>query len=101
MSKNYKGIHYIQEQLKDFDKSFVNCVIRCFNLIEENKEPDGCLSNTTALYICAKSCGYNPIICYGLCKPHRWETPNSPAWAEKGKIWDAEHSPCPISCPHR
>lgn len=67
MSKNYKGIHYIQEQLKDFDKSFVNCVIRCFNLIEENKEPDGCLSNTTALYICAKSCGYNPIICYGLC----------------------------------
>lgn len=69
MSKNYKGIHYIQEQLKDFDKSFVNCVIRCFNLIEENKEPDGCLSNTTALYICAKSCGYNPIICYGLvCK---------------------------------
>lgn len=67
MSKNYKGIHYIQEQLKDFDKSFVNCVIRCFNLIEENKEPDGCLSNTTALYICTKSCGYNPIICYGLC----------------------------------
>lgn len=67
MSKNYKGIHYIQEQLKDFDKSFVNCVIRCFNLIEENKEPNGCLSNTTALYICAKSCGYNPIICYGLC----------------------------------
>lgn len=67
MSKNYKGIHYIQEQLKDFDKSFVDCVIRCFNLIEENKEPDGCLSNTSALYICTKSCGYNPIICYELC----------------------------------
>lgn len=67
MSKNYKCIHYIQEQLKDFDKSFVNCVIRCFNLIEKNKEPNGCLSNTAALYICAKSFGYNPIICYGLC----------------------------------
>lgn len=68
MSKNYKGIHYIQEKLKDFDIGFVNCVIRCFNLIEKTKEPDGCLSNTTALYICAKSYGYSPTICYGLCR---------------------------------
>lgn len=67
MSKNYKAIHYIQEQLKNFDIGFVNCVVRCFNFIETKKEPDGCLSNTAALYICAKSYGYNPTICYGLC----------------------------------
>lgn len=36
-------------------------------LLKKNKEPNGCLSNTAALYICAKSFGYNPIICYGLC----------------------------------
>lgn len=68
MSKNYEVIHYIQKELESFDFEFVNCVIRCFNFIEEYHEPNGCLSNTVALYICAKKYGYNPIICYGLCK---------------------------------
>lgn len=67
MSRNYKAIHYIQEQLKDFNPDFINCVIRCFNYIEQNKEPDGCLSNSAILYICAKKYGYDPLICYGLC----------------------------------
>ena len=67
MSRNYVAIHYIQEHLKDFNTKFVDCVVRCFNHIEQSREPDGCLSNTVALYICAKEFGYNPNICYGLC----------------------------------
>lgn len=67
MSKNYTAIHYIQHELKNYDPGFVNCVVRCFNIIEQNKEPDGCLSNSAILYICAKKYGYNPTICYGLC----------------------------------
>lgn len=35
MSRNYTAIHYIQEQLKGFDPKFVDCVVRCFNLIRK------------------------------------------------------------------
>lgn len=68
MSRNYTAIHYIQEQLKGFNPKFVDCVVRCFNLIEQNQEPDGCLSNSMALFICAKEYGYEPSLCYGLCE---------------------------------
>lgn len=67
MSRNYVAIHYIQSQLSAFNSSFVDCVVRCFNIIEQSKEPNGCLSNSIALFICAKEYGYNPILCYGLC----------------------------------
>lgn len=67
MSKNYDAIHYIQSQLAGYKPEFINCVVRCFDMIDQNSEPDGCLSNTVALYICAKEYGYSPEICYGLC----------------------------------
>ena len=78
MSKNYEAIHYIQSQLDGYKPEFINCVTRCFNIIDQSGEPDGCLSNTIALYICAKEYSYSPEICYGLCsldgKPfyHAW-----------------------------
>lgn len=65
--KNYAAIHYIQEQLRDFNPKFVNCVVRCFNYMDNNRIPDGCLSNTVVLYVCAKEYGYRPELCYGLC----------------------------------
>lgn len=68
MSKNYTAIHYIQNQLRDFNSKFVNCAIRCFNCIEKVEEPDGCLSNSVVLFICAKEYGYDPVLCYGLCQ---------------------------------
>ena len=68
MSRNYTAIHYIQEQLKGFDPKFVDCVVRCFSLIEQSQEPDGCLSDSIALFICAKEYGYQPSLCYGLCR---------------------------------
>ena len=61
MRRNYTAIHYIQEQLKEFDPKFVDCVIRCFSLIEQNQEPDGCLSDSVALFICAKEYGIQVI----------------------------------------
>lgn len=68
MSRNYTAIHYIQNQLKGFNPKFVNCIIRCFDSIEKSQEPDGCLSNSVALFVCAKEFGYDPVLCYGLCK---------------------------------
>ncbi|CUQ07512.1 Uncharacterised protein [Anaerostipes hadrus] len=59
---------YIQNQLKKFDPRFTKCVVRCFDLIKQFQESDGCLSNSVALYICAKEYGYDPILCYGLCE---------------------------------
>lgn len=67
MSRNYTAIHYIQDKLKGFNPKFVECVVRQFNMIDTNKEPDGCLSNSITLYICAKEYGYEPKLCYGLC----------------------------------
>ena len=67
MVLNYPANYYIQCQLKDFNQEFVDCVIRCFNMIDHNEEPDGCLSNSVALYVCAKEYGYDPVLCYGLC----------------------------------
>lgn len=68
MSRNYNAIHYIQAQLKGFNPKFVDCAVRCFNLIEQNQEPNGCLSNSIALFICAKEYEYKPSLCYGLCE---------------------------------
>ena len=68
MKRNYTAIHYIQNQLKGFNPKFIDCVTRCFNLIEQYQEPDGCLSNSILLFICAKEYGYDPVLCYGLCE---------------------------------
>ncbi len=82
MSSNSLVDTYIKDQLKDFNADFVKCVCRCFDLLEKSKEPDGCLSNTAALFVCAKEYGYNPEICYGLCELdgkqfyHAWLTIN-------------------------
>ena len=68
MNNNNAVNSYIKNQLKDFNSDFINCVCRCFNLLEQMKEPNGCLSNTAALFVCAKEYGYNPEICFGLCE---------------------------------
>lgn len=67
MSKNQLAIDYINAQLSGFKPEFVKCVIRCFEFIDEIHQPDGCLSNSIALFICAKYYGYEPNLCYGLC----------------------------------
>lgn len=68
MPKNEISIEYINTQLSGFNPEFVKCVIRCFEFIERIHQPDGCLSNSIALFLCAKYYGYEPNLCYGLCK---------------------------------
>jgi hypothetical protein len=69
MAKDYNTIHYIQSQVKKYydDNRLSDLLVRSFNLIYNTKEPDGCASNSVALYVCLKSLGYAPQICFGLC----------------------------------
>ena len=67
MAKNKIAIEYINTQLSGFNPEFVKCVIRCFEFIDAIHQPDGWLSNSIALFICAKYYGYEPNLCYGLC----------------------------------
>lgn len=67
MSKNKIALDYINTQLSGFKPEFVKCVTRCFEFIERIHQPDGCLSNSIAIFICAKYYGYEPNLCYGLC----------------------------------
>lgn len=80
MNRNYLAIHYIQNQMKGFTPKFVECVIKCFNMIDQTHEPNGCLSNSVALFICAKEYGYDPVLCYGLCELEQKEFYH--AWLE-------------------
>lgn len=69
MSRNYDVLHYIRDQVNRYysDDKLYNVLARCFQRIENYKEPDGCLSNSVAIYICLKEFGYEPQLCYGLC----------------------------------
>lgn len=69
MSKNYEVLRYIKKQVSQYrnDENLYNILARCFQNIEDNRESDGCLSNSVALYICLKEHGYEPKLCYGLC----------------------------------
>lgn len=67
MAKNYEAVHYIREKLTGFDPVFVNAVLKCVDMIDRHKEGDGCMSNTSALFLIARKCGYDPEFCYGLC----------------------------------
>lgn len=69
MAKDYYSIHYIQNQMEKYnvDDKLSDLLIRGFNLIYNNKESDGCASNSIVLYVCLKKLGYDPQVCYGLC----------------------------------
>lgn len=68
MYRNQTAVNYIRQQMKGFKPEFVKCVIRCFEFIDSTHQPNGCLGNSVALYICAKEFGYRPKLCYGLCR---------------------------------
>ena len=70
MGKNYKVLHYIKKQVDQYDGNakLYDILSRSFNLINEYKDPDGCLSTSIALYICLTEAGYKPKIRYGLIR---------------------------------
>ena len=68
MARDYDTRRYIFKQAESYnDKRLTDVLIRAFENIYNNKEPDGCLSTSVALHIILRSLGYDPKICYGLC----------------------------------
>ena len=61
-----KQIYYIRNKLQGYNRGFVSAVENMFCNIMQNEEPDGCISNTVMLYICAKFYHLNARICYGV-----------------------------------
>lgn len=54
MGRNYKVIHYIQNQMADYDTNLTKAVIRLFNIEEQAKECEGCVIESVALLIIFK-----------------------------------------------
>lgn len=86
MGKNYDVLHYIRKQVSQYsnDNNLYNILARCFQNVESNREPDGCLSNSVALYIGLKEYGYEPQLCYGLCYIN--DSPFYHAWIELNNL---------------
>ena len=69
MGKDYNVVRYIRKQTADFnDKKLTLAIQRAFDLIIKFQDHKGCLTSSIILYIALKELGYNPQICYGLCK---------------------------------
>ncbi len=68
MEKDHGTIKYIVKQTALYnDKRLTDVLVNAFNLMYYNREPDGCLSTSTALHVILQSFGYAPKLCYGLC----------------------------------
>jgi hypothetical protein len=69
MSRDYDGIHHIRQEIAKYngDDKLSDILERCFNWMCNEEEDNGCLIQTTSLYIAMCNLGYNPQICYGLC----------------------------------
>lgn len=87
MARDYEMIKYIRQQMQNYDDRFTNAVIKLFNKMVDTKEPNGCLSNSAMLLACARYCGYNAKLCYGLCDNGKHEIYH--AWLEiEDRIFD-------------
>lgn len=80
MGKDYEMIRYIRGRMEGFDERFVSAVVKLFGRMVEAREPDGCMSNSALLLACAKYCGYDAKLCYGLCSNGKHELYH--AWLE-------------------
>lgn len=51
MGRNYKAIHYIQNQMINYNPSLTKAVVRLFNIEEQAKQCGGCVIDSVALLI--------------------------------------------------
>ncbi len=66
MVRDYQARKYIFEQTFRYnDSRLTNVLIKAFDIMFNNKEPDGCFSTSVALHVILSSFGYAPKICYG------------------------------------
>ena len=59
---------YIRNQMKGLPTSFINAVLRLFEMIKIEQIDDGCLPCSVMLCIAAQYCGIDIEFCYGQCK---------------------------------
>lgn len=87
MGRDYEMVKYIRGRMPEYSDQFKNAVVKLFNRMVDYKEPDGCLSNSAMLLACARYCGYDAKLCYGLCSNGTHELYH--AWLEiDGKVFD-------------
>lgn len=68
MIKDYGARKYILERASEFGNAKLTCVLmKIFDMICDNQEDDGCLSDSVALLVVLRSLGYDVKLCYGLC----------------------------------
>jgi hypothetical protein len=84
MARDYKARNYIVQQAAKYgDQRLTDVLIRTLDIMVNTREPDGCMSNSVALYVILRSFGYEPEFCYGLCvAPNGFEFYH--AWLELG-----------------
>lgn len=83
MSKNYFVLHYIQNQLSEYDERIVKAVQRLFSIEDQAKEKQGCVIDSVVLFLIFKKYGINAEIHLGeICADgkqdayHCWLTVN-------------------------
>ena len=87
MSRDYEMAKFIRQNLQEYNDKFRNAVVNLFNRMVEYREPNGCMSNSAMLLACARYCGYEAKMCYGLCYTGTYEFYH--AWLEiGGKVLD-------------
>lgn len=57
MGRNYKVIHYIQNQMADYDSAVTNAFVRLFNIEEQSGQCGGCVIDSVVLLIILKRYG--------------------------------------------
>ena len=68
MIKDYEARKYILERASEYGDAKLTCVlVKIFDMICDNKEDDGCLSDSVALLVVLRTLGYDAKLCYGLC----------------------------------
>jgi hypothetical protein len=68
MIKDYVARKYIVERASEYGDAKLTCVlVKIFDMICDNQEDDGCLSDSVALLVVIRSLGYDVKLCYGLC----------------------------------
>ena len=68
MARDYQARKYIADRSAEYnDSRLTAALVKAFDIIYNNQEPDGCMSNSVALHIILRSFGYDPKLCYGLC----------------------------------
>ena len=68
MARDYQVRKYIADNAAKYDDSrLTKVLVKAFDLICSNEEPNGCMSSSVALHVILRSLGYEPKLCYGLC----------------------------------